>query len=48
MTYIAKPKIVHDGLTRNALGFTVRDYEGGMSTLCAGCGHESVTAAIVQ
>lgn len=48
MTYIAKPKIVHDGLTRNALGFTVRDYEGGMSTLCAGCGHDSVTAAIVQ
>ena len=48
MTYIVKPKIVHDGLIRNALGFTVRDYEGGMSTLCAGCGHDSVTAAIVQ
>ena len=48
MTYIAKPRIVHGGLTRNALGFTIRDYEGGMSTLCAGCGHDSVTAAIVQ
>jgi 2-oxoglutarate ferredoxin oxidoreductase subunit beta len=48
MTYIAKPKIIHGGLTRNALGFTIRDYEGGMSTLCAGCGHDSVTAAIVQ
>jgi len=48
MTYIAKPKIVHSGLPRNALGLTVRDYEGGMSTLCAGCGHDSVTAAIVQ
>ena len=48
MTYIAKPKIVHGGLTRNALGFTIRDYEGGMSTLCAGCGHDSVTAALVQ
>ncbi|HEY5624350.1 MAG TPA: 2-oxoacid:ferredoxin oxidoreductase subunit beta [Gammaproteobacteria bacterium] len=48
MTYIAKPKIVHEGMTRNALGYTIRDYEGGMSTLCAGCGHDSVTAAIVQ
>ena len=47
MTYIAKPRIVHGGLTRNALGFTIRDYEGGMSTLCAGCGHDSVTAALV-
>ena len=48
MTFISKPKIVHKGLTRNALGLTVRDYEGGMSTLCAGCGHDSVTSAIVQ
>ena len=48
MTYIRKPQIVHQGTQRNALGLTVRDYEGGMSTLCAGCGHDSVTAAIVQ
>ena len=48
MTSIAKPQIVHQGLKRNALGLTVRDYEGGMSTLCAGCGHDSITAAIVQ
>jgi len=48
MTSIAKPKIVHAGLKRNALGLTIRDYEGGMSTLCAGCGHDSITAAIVQ
>jgi 2-oxoglutarate ferredoxin oxidoreductase subunit beta len=48
MTSIVKPKIVHQGLRRNALGLTVRDYEGGMSTLCAGCGHDSITAAIVQ
>jgi 2-oxoglutarate/2-oxoacid ferredoxin oxidoreductase subunit beta len=48
MTSIVKPKIVHRGLHRNALGLTVRDYEGGMSTLCAGCGHDSITAAIVQ
>ena len=48
MTSIVKPKIVHKGLSRNKLGLTVRDYEGGMSTLCAGCGHDSITAAIIQ
>jgi 2-oxoglutarate ferredoxin oxidoreductase subunit beta len=48
MTSIAKPRIIHGGLQRNALGLTVRDYEGGMSTLCAGCGHDSITAAIIQ
>ena len=29
-------------------GFTRRDYEGALSTLCAGCGHDSITAAIVE
>jgi 2-oxoglutarate ferredoxin oxidoreductase subunit beta len=48
MTSIAKPPVRHPGLRTNALGFTLRDYEGTMSTLCAGCGHDSVTAAIVQ
>ena len=48
MTYIAKPKISHPGIPRNSLGLTVRDYEGAVSTLCAGCGHDSVTAAIIQ
>lgn len=48
MTSIAKPPVRHPGLHKNALGFTVRDYEGAMSTLCAGCGHDSVTAALVQ
>jgi 2-oxoglutarate ferredoxin oxidoreductase subunit beta len=48
MTSIAKPKIDYRGRKRNALGLTIRDYEGGMSTLCAGCGHDSITAAIVQ
>jgi 2-oxoglutarate/2-oxoacid ferredoxin oxidoreductase subunit beta len=47
MTSITKPPVRHPGLRRNALGFTVRDYEGAMSTLCAGCGHDSVTAALV-
>ncbi|HVZ72639.1 MAG TPA: 2-oxoacid:ferredoxin oxidoreductase subunit beta [Polyangia bacterium] len=48
MTFIPKPRIVHPGLPKNALGLTIRDYEGTMSTLCAGCGHDSVTAGIIQ
>lgn len=48
MSYIAKPKVPFQGVKRNALGLTLRDYEGGMSTLCAGCGHDSITAALVQ
>src|SRR3954453_6205081 len=48
MTYLAKPKIHHPGLPKNALGFTRRDYEGAISTLCAGCGHDSISGAIVQ
>ncbi|MGH8181176.1 MAG: 2-oxoacid:ferredoxin oxidoreductase subunit beta [Steroidobacteraceae bacterium] len=48
MTFIAKPKIVHPSLPRNALGLVRRDYEGALSTLCAGCGHDSITAAIVE
>ena len=43
-----KPAISHPSLRPNALGLTLRDYEGAMSTLCAGCGHDSVTAAIVR
>jgi 2-oxoglutarate/2-oxoacid ferredoxin oxidoreductase subunit beta len=48
MSYIAKPKVSFTGIRKNALGLTVRDYEGAMSTLCAGCGHDSITAALVQ
>jgi 2-oxoglutarate/2-oxoacid ferredoxin oxidoreductase subunit beta len=48
MTYLAKPKIHHPSLTRNRVGHTRRDYEGTVSTLCAGCGHDSISAAIVQ
>ncbi len=48
MTYLAKPKIHHPGLPTNALGYTRRDYEGAISTLCAGCGHDSISAAIIQ
>jgi 2-oxoglutarate ferredoxin oxidoreductase subunit beta len=48
MTYIAKPKLHHPTLAKNAVGYTRRDYEGTVSTLCAGCGHDSISAAIVQ
>jgi 2-oxoglutarate ferredoxin oxidoreductase subunit beta len=48
MTYIAKPKFHHPSLPINALGLTHRDYEGSISTLCAGCGHDSISAAIIQ
>lgn len=48
MSYIAKPVVRHPNLPKNELGLTYRDYEGSLSTLCAGCGHDSVTAAIVH
>jgi 2-oxoglutarate/2-oxoacid ferredoxin oxidoreductase subunit beta len=48
MTFIPKPKVAHPSLPKNALGLTRRDYEGALSTLCAGCGHDSITAAIIE
>ena len=48
MTYLAKPRIHHPSLPKNALGYTHRDYEGAISTLCAGCGHDSISSAIIQ
>ena len=48
MTYITKPKFHHPALPKNALGYTHRDYEGTISTLCAGCGHDSITGAIIE
>ncbi len=48
MTYIVKPVARHPGMHPNSLGLTLRDYEGTMSTLCAGCGHDSVTSALIQ
>jgi 2-oxoglutarate ferredoxin oxidoreductase subunit beta len=48
MTYLAKPRLRHPTLERNAVGYTRRDYEGKVSTLCAGCGHDSISAAIIQ
>jgi 2-oxoglutarate ferredoxin oxidoreductase subunit beta len=48
MTYVVKPKFHHPELPRNDLGYTHRDYEGKVSTLCAGCGHDSITSAIIE
>ena len=48
MTYLAKPKFHHPSLPKNELGYTHRDYEGSVSTLCAGCGHDSISASIIE
>ncbi len=47
MSYI-KPKFRHPELPKNKLGYSVDYYEGALSTLCAGCGHDSISAAVVQ
>lgn len=43
-----KSQYHHPRLATNKLGLTYRDYEGSLSTLCAGCGHDAVGAALVQ
>jgi 2-oxoglutarate/2-oxoacid ferredoxin oxidoreductase subunit beta len=48
MTYLPKPKFQHPAIETNAIGLTHRDYEGAVSTLCAGCGHDSISAAIMR
>src|SRR5690606_3379408 len=47
MSYV-KSRFRHPEQARNAVGFVKSDYEGALSTLCAGCGHDSISAAIVQ
>ena len=48
MSHMKKPPVHHPALRKNLLGLTHRDYEASMSTLCAGCGHDSITAAIIE
>jgi len=48
MTSVTKPRLHHPTLPKNKLGYTRRDYEGKVSTLCAGCGHDSISAALIQ
>lgn len=47
MSYI-NPSFRHPGLALNDIGCSIRDYEGAISTLCAGCGHDSISAALMQ
>lgn len=47
MTYL-RPKFRHPESPKNALGYTRQYYEGALSTLCAGCGHDSISGAIIQ
>ncbi|MBT4521582.1 MAG: 2-oxoacid:ferredoxin oxidoreductase subunit beta [Halieaceae bacterium] len=47
MTYQV-PKFRNPSLPRNALGYTKADYEGSISSLCAGCGHDSISACIIR
>ena len=48
MTHIAKPRFQHPLLGTNELGLSRRDYEGTMSTLCAGCGHNAISERIIH
>jgi 2-oxoglutarate ferredoxin oxidoreductase subunit beta len=43
-----RPNFRHPTSATNSIGFHKKDYEGALSTLCAGCGHDSISAAIVQ
>lgn len=47
MSYV-RSQFRHPHLPKNDLGFTVDYYEGSISTLCAGCGHDSISAAIAE
>lgn len=47
MSYF-RPEFRHPDLPKNSLGYTKKNYEGALSTLCSGCGHDSISAAIVQ
>jgi 2-oxoglutarate ferredoxin oxidoreductase subunit beta len=47
MSY-TRPTFRHPEQQKNVKGYHRRDYEGAISTLCAGCGHDSISTAIVQ
>ncbi len=47
MSYV-RPTFRHPELPKNKLGYTIDYYEGSLSTLCAGCGHDSISAAVIQ
>lgn len=43
-----KPTFRHPQLPQNGLDLTRSAYEGLISTLCAGCGHDSISTAVIQ
>ncbi len=43
-----KSRFHHPRLKVNELGLNYRDYEGSLSTLCAGCGHDAISSAVIQ
>jgi len=43
-----RPKFRHPKRAKNSAGYSREDYEGAISTLCAGCGHDSTTNALIQ
>ncbi len=47
MSYV-RSKFRHPHLPKNDLGYTVDYYEGSLSTLCAGCGHDSISASVAE
>ncbi|MEP7197529.1 MAG: 2-oxoacid:ferredoxin oxidoreductase subunit beta [Saprospiraceae bacterium] len=47
MTY-ARPTFRNPDIPLNSKGRSRKEYEGAISTLCAGCGHDSISAALVQ
>ncbi len=47
MTFI-RPNFRHPENHTNAVGYSIKNYEGALSTLCAGCGHDSISAAIIK
>jgi 2-oxoglutarate ferredoxin oxidoreductase subunit beta len=42
-----RPAFRHPEAQKNDIGYTRKQYEGGISTLCAGCGHDSIVSAII-
>lgn len=48
MTSFVKPTIHRKNEIKNDIGLVRSDYDGAMSTLCAGCGHDGVTASMAQ
>ena len=47
-TTTAAPAAANPMVTPNRVGFTKKDYGGSPSTLCTGCGHDSITLHIIS